>query len=181
MKFIAECDGFDRLVLMDQSYIGEMNSELLYSMDILLDRHGKSELIFDFPSENWEIVRERESNAIKSFCNSGKMVVCLLSDGDHQCEFQMVDELFGPLKWLHLPTGNLLAVTAGELIQCVSYPDLIMEKVFELKLEKGWYAVSFSSVGKVLCCYKTPPMPPFENIQEYDETIGKDKNCSENG
>jgi len=52
MKFIVECDGSDGLVLMDQSYLGEMDSELLYSMDILLDRHGESELIYDFPSEN---------------------------------------------------------------------------------------------------------------------------------
>ncbi len=145
MKFIVECDGLDGLVLIDQSYLGEMDSELLYSMDILLDRCGKSELIFDFPEENWEIVRERESKAIKTFCNSGKMVTYLLPNGDQQCEFQVVDELFGSLKWLHLPTGKLLAVTAGELIQCVSYPDLEMEKVFELQLEKGWYAISISS------------------------------------
>lgn len=167
MKFIVECDGFDGLVLMDQSYLGEMDSELLYSMEILLDCDGKSELIFDFPKEDWETVRERESKAIKSFCNSGKMVVDLLSNGDQECEFQVVDELLSPLKWLHLPTGNLLAVNANELIQCVSYPELVMEKVFELKLEKGWYALSFSSEGKILCCYKTPPMAPFQNIQEH--------------
>ena len=168
MKFIVECDGPSGLVLMDQSYLGEMDRELLGSMDFLLDYYGETELKFDFPSENWEIVRERESTAIKSFCNSGKMVISLLSDGDHQCEFQKVDELFGSLKWLHLPTGNLLAVTANELIQCLPYPDLEMEKVFELQLEKGWYAVSISSTGEILCCYKTPPMPPFENIQELE-------------
>lgn len=167
MKFIVECDGFDGLVLMDQSYLGELDSELLYSMDILLDREGESELIFDFPQENWENVRERESKAIKNFCNSGKMVVHLLSDGDYQCEFKVKDEVCGSLKWLNLPTGNLLAVTAGELIQCVAYPDLVMEKVFELQLEKGWYAVSISSEGEVFFCHKTPPIPPYENVQEY--------------
>lgn len=59
MKFTVECDGFDGLVLMDQSYLDEMNNELLYSMDTLLDHYGKSELIFDFSKENWDIVRER--------------------------------------------------------------------------------------------------------------------------
>lgn len=166
MKFIVECDGSDGLVLMDQSYLGEMDSELLISMDFLLDLHGETELIYDFPAENWENVRERESKAIQSFCNSGKMVAYLLPGGDHQCEFRVVDEVFGSLKWLHLPTGNLLAVGAGELIQCVAYPSLIMEKVFELRLEKGWYGVSISSAGEILCCRKIPPMPPFENIQE---------------
>ena len=165
MRFILECDGSDGLVLMDQSYLGELDWELLGSMDFLLDPHGKSELKYDFPKESWEIVRERESKAIKSFCNSGKMVVSLLPRGYHECEFQMVDEFSGSLKWLHLPTGNLLAVGASELIQCVSYPDLVMEKVFELQLEKGWYAVSIRSAGEILCCSKTPPMPSFENIE----------------
>lgn len=166
MEFIVQCDGFDGLVLMDQSYLDELDSELLYSMDILLDCEGESELVFDFPQENWEDIRERESKAIKNFCNSGKMVVWLLSDGDYQYEFQMKDESCGALKWLYLPTGRLLAVTAGELIQCVAYPELVMEKVFELQLEKGWYAVSRSQ-GKISFCKKTPPIPPFENVQEF--------------
>lgn len=165
MKFVVECDGFSGLILVDQSYIGEMDRELLGSMEFLLQRDGNSELKYDFPSEPWEIVRERESNAIKGFCNSGKMVAYLLPGGDHQCEFRMVDELSDSLKWLHLPTGNLLAVVADELIQCVSY-DMDMEKVFELQLEKGWYAISISSSGEILFCSKTPPVPPFENIQE---------------
>ncbi|WPC43907.1 hypothetical protein [Clostridium sp. JS66] len=167
MKFTVECGGFDGLVLMDQSYLDEMNSELLYSMDTLLDHYGKSELIFDFSKENWDIVRERESKAIKNFCNCGKMIVCLLPNGDQQGEFKMVDELLGSLKWLRMPTGKLLAVTASELIQCVSYPDLEMEKVFELQLEKGWYAISISSKGEIFCSPKTSPIYPFENIQEY--------------
>lgn len=167
MKFIVEYDGFDGLVLMDESYLKEMNSELLYSMDILLDYYGKTELIYDFPEENWEIVRERESKAIKSFCNLGRMIVYLLSNCDKEYEFQMVDELIGDLKWLNIPTGKLVAVTAGELIQCVLYPELEMEKVFEVEVKKGWYAISVNKAGEILCCHKTPPMPPFENVQEF--------------
>ena len=53
MKFIVECDGADGLVLMDKSYIREMNEELLGSMDFLLDYYGETELKFDFPVEVW--------------------------------------------------------------------------------------------------------------------------------
>ncbi|MDP4181971.1 MAG: hypothetical protein Q8942_12870 [Bacillota bacterium] len=44
MKFILECDGNSGLVLMDQRYQGEMDSDILYSMDILLDYEGETEL-----------------------------------------------------------------------------------------------------------------------------------------
>lgn len=182
MKFIVDCDRNSGLVLVDKSFLDDMDSELLYSMDILLDCFGKTELIYDFPSEHWKIVRERESNAIKSFCNSGKMILNLLPSGEHQCEFHLVDDLFVAFKWLHMPTGNLLAVTADELIQCVAYPDLEMEKIFELQLEKGWYAFSNNSEGEILCCRKFPPKPPFDNIQEisnyeefYNEAISISK------
>lgn len=167
MEFIVECEECEGLVLMDKSYLDEMNSELLYAMDILLDFSGKSELAYDFPGEKWKVVRERETESIKNFCNSGKMAIWLLNDIEKRCEFQMVDEVLETSKWLHIPTGKLLAVTAGEFIQCVSYPELEMEKIFELEVEKGWYAVSMGGVEKIMCSRKNPPIPPFENIQEF--------------
>lgn len=168
MKFIVEyeeweCDG---LVLIDESFLEEMNDELLYSMEILLDVSGKSELVYDFPEEKWEVVRERESKLIKDFCNSGKMIVCLLSNDKKECEFQVVDEILEASKWLYLPTGKLLAVNASELIQCVLYPELEMEKIFELEVERGWYAISMENIEKIKCSLKTPLITPFENIQE---------------
>lgn len=166
MNLLIECDGPSGLVLMDQKYMAELDRELIGSMDFLLDRNGETQLKFDFPSESWPTVRDRESNKIKRFCNSGKMVVLLLPDGDHQCEFRLVDDLSDPLKWINLPTGNLLAVTASELIQCAPYPDMEMEKIIELQIEKGWYAVSFSNNEEILCCYKTPLNTNFNNIQE---------------
>lgn len=166
MKFTLECDNCDGLVFMDKSYIKELNHELQYAMDILLDTSGTTELVCDFPGEKWEVVRERETQSIKSFCNSGKLVIWLLNDTKKECEFQMVDEMFETSKWLHIPTGKLLAVTAAELIQCAAYPELEMETVFELEVEKGWYAVSMDGVEKIKCSLKTPTMPPYMNIQE---------------
>ena len=150
MDFIVECDGTDGLVLIDEIYLSELNSELLYSMDIFLDVQGKSELKFDFPKENWDIVRERESKPIRNFCEQGKMVIYLLLDGDHKFRLQMGDEDLDNFKWLNISSGKLLVVTAGELIQCVGYPELEMEKLFKLKLEKGEYAISNDTKGEIL-------------------------------
>ena len=60
MKYTLDCDMQDGLVFIDESYLSELNDdELLYEMDILLDSSGQSELIFDFPDEDWDIVRQR--------------------------------------------------------------------------------------------------------------------------
>ena len=166
MKFIVECDGADGLVLMDKSYIREMNEELLGSMDFLLDYYGETELKFDFPEEEWKIVRERESNLVRNFCNSGKMIIHLYKDGDQECEFEMSDNIENISNCLYLPTGNLLAVTASELIQCALYPDMDMEKLFELKVKNGWYGI-LADNSKFICALKSLPIPPFSNINEY--------------
>ena len=51
MKFTLECDVMDGLILIDESYLSELNDDLLYAMDILLDSSGTTELIYDFPNE----------------------------------------------------------------------------------------------------------------------------------
>ncbi len=60
MKFILECGEIDGLILIDKSYLTELNSDMLYAMEVLLDLYGRSELICDFPYEAWDMVRSRE-------------------------------------------------------------------------------------------------------------------------
>ena len=68
MKFTLDCDILDGLVFIDESYLSELNdADLLYAMDILLDISGTSELICDFPDEDWNIVRQRETEQIREF------------------------------------------------------------------------------------------------------------------
>lgn len=63
MKFTLECDEMDGLVFIDKSHLAELNSDILYSMDILLDPFGETELTFDFPNEDWKTVWNRETKA----------------------------------------------------------------------------------------------------------------------
>ena len=66
----------------------------------------------------------------------------------------------------HLPAGKLLAVSASELIQCLSYPELEMEKVFDLSVEAGWYAIQNEGIDRIMYCKKNPPNTILTNIQE---------------
>ena len=167
MKYTLDCGMLDGLVFIDESYLSELNdADLLYAMDILLDSSGTSELICDFPNENWDIVRQRETERIREFCGQGKMIVWLLDCVVKECELTKSAEVTDPCKWLHLPAGKLLAVTASELIQGLAYSELEMEKVFELSLEPGWYAIQNEGVDNIMYCKKQPPKSILLNIQE---------------
>lgn len=166
MKFKLECDDSDGLVLIDKGCLKELNSDMLYAMDILLDVQGRSELIYDFPDENWSAVRLRETKELREFCSSGKMIIWLLDGIEKECEIETVSEIAAPSKWLYAPTGKLLAVTASELTACLSYPELEMEKVFELEVDEGWYAIAAENIDKIAYCKKEPQNLCFENIQE---------------
>jgi hypothetical protein len=61
-------------------------------------------------------------------------------------------------------TGQLLAVTASELIQCLSYPELEMEKIFELEMEAGWYAIWEDGIEKIMYDKIDAPNFPIHNI-----------------
>ena len=168
MKFTLECDVMDGLILIDESYLSELNDDLLYAMDILLDSSGTSELVCDFPDEPWDTVRQRETKQIRKFCEQGKMIVWLLDNVVKECEIEESNKMTDPCKWLHLPTGKLIAVTASELIQALSYPELEMEKVFELPVEAGWYAIQNEGIDKIMYCRKKPSDSIFLNIQEVE-------------
>ena len=131
MKFQVDRESIDGLVLIDRGSMKELDDDLLYAFDILLDRSGETELICDFPDEDWHTVWVRETEALRNFCNSGKMIVWLF---DEKLELETIDGVFqtddalaASDKWLYAPTGDLLAVTASELIQCLCYPELEME------------------------------------------------------
>ena len=90
MRFSYMPDGIDGLVLTDREYLRELNNRLLYELDILLDRYGESELAYDFSGE-WKDVWRRETREIVEFCNSGKMIVFLTSEGEEDCEAKQAE------------------------------------------------------------------------------------------
>lgn len=175
MEFQVYYGPMDGFVLIDRGSMKELDGDLLYAFDILLDCSGTSELICDFPDEDWDTVWPRETEAIRKFCNSGKMIVWLFdaklkgkakNGKTINGVFQIDDALTDSAKWLYAPTGNLLAVTASELIQCLAYPGLEMEEVFTVSVSKGWYAISDSGIEEIKYCRGNPCTSTFENIQD---------------
>lgn len=148
MKFDYICDGLpDGLVLIDEAYFDEFDEEMLYSLDIMLDTKGRTELIYDFPGEEWRIVWERESLLIKDFCDSGKMFIYLCDKDMENCEIELLDSCEGV--HINVPSGRLVLVNAGEMIQCLLYPELEMEKLLEINVEPGSYNVECEDISGI--------------------------------
>lgn len=156
MNFILDCDIMDGLVLIDKSRLKELDFDLLCSFEILLDEFGKSELIYDFPGEEWETVRARETKLIKEFCEKGNMIVWLYSGVTCEGNIEKRREIPELSEILYLPSGTLLAVTASELIQCLFYPELEMEEIFEMELEAGRYTIWTEGIGNIRYCRVEP-------------------------
>lgn len=167
MKYTFECDEMDGLVLIDEYYLDKFNEEILYSFDIFLDRYGESELVYDFPDEKWDDVRERESKNFLEFCNSGKMILFLVDKNEYNCDIQFSKEHFETNTFLDIKSGKLILVNAGELIQCAAYPDLEMEKVLEIDdVEVGTYAITNNDICNIVCRKSIVSETLFSNIIE---------------
>lgn len=151
MKFNFECEDLDGLVIMDKAYIDELDDETLYDFDICLDRKGKSELIYDFPNEKWEDVYSRAFHSIERFCADGKMILFLLDENSYDCNIDIVNESFVTDSFLDIKSGNVLVVSAGELIQCAEYKELDMETILELSnIKKGKYAIKKNDISNIV-------------------------------
>ncbi len=166
MKFDYRHDDPDGLVLIDEYYFNKFNDDILYSFDIFLDSKGRTELIYDFPNEKWEVVRARESVAFKDFCNFGKMIVFLANKSIENCEIDFIDGKCDADMFLNIPSGKLVLVNASELIQCISYPELEMEKILEINVDKGVYAVKNDGIKKISCYKNAFKKSVFNNFLE---------------
>ena len=144
MQFMWDGDDLDALVLFDRATIEELTEEHLYSFDILLDPNGKTELIYDFPEEDWKEVYERETGPVKQFCNDGKMVIWLMGNQAIKCSFQPENDNLKTNSFIYSRTGDLVVAKASEIIQASLYPNLEMEILANYKGACGWYAVSES-------------------------------------
>lgn len=148
MRFSYIPDGIDGLVLIDRESLKKLDSRLLYELDILLDRYGKSELAYDF-SDEWKDVWKRETKEIVEFCNSGKMIIFLTSEGKENCEFTVSTLQSRPTSFIDIRSGKMILLNASELIQCLSYPSLEMETILDISLEPGTYLLAHEGIANI--------------------------------
>ena len=139
MKIEYEISFVDALVIIDPERFKEMDEEFLYAFDIFLDKEGESELVCDFPGEDWKEVWDRETAVVQDFIEKSKMIVWRTEGGDYSSNIDKVNDLLEGGDKLEITNNQVMFVSASELIQCLLYPDLDMEVIAEIALEKGTY------------------------------------------
>ncbi len=142
MKVHVQSDLIDGIVLADPAVFEKMDENILRAMDIYLDKNGESELVYDFPGEDWETVYVRESRPFVSFVKSGGLWIKLLSDVEMDLAIEQAEKVDSK-DYITVTSGRIIIVLAGELLQCLFYPDLEMEVLGSLELPNGEYRISY--------------------------------------
>ena len=149
MNFNVACELDDGIVVIDPAKIEEINEKIMYAMDIYIDPEGVTEVVFDFPGEDWNSVYKRQTRKLLDFTDEGNMWIKLVKPGEH--EFTMEQTASGDFEeMVSVTSGKLQVVLARELLQCIYFPELDMELLGEIELENGNYKIGSSEEGKIL-------------------------------
>ena len=142
-NFNLECDGSGGIVLIEKDIVSTLSKELAAILNVVIDVNGQTELVFDYPGQEWRDVWSNELRNLNDSVKSGLMFVGLLDDGEYKVELELVNEPSTKecLGLVKVEKSPLLVVEAGELIQKVLYPQLELEIAYEYGLDKGNYRV----------------------------------------
>ena len=148
MKFHIQSDLCDGIVILDPAVLEEMDERFLDAFNIYLDPDGTSELIYDFPEEEWRTVYERETAPVREFLEQGKMWIKLLGETDE--EYEIIESEDAAMDPLTIRSGKADVVMASELLQFLYYPDLEMERLAELTPDPGNYRIGNPKDGVIV-------------------------------
>ena len=141
MKVHVQVDLMDGIVLADPTLFEKMDENILRAMDIYLDKNGESELVYDFPGEEWETV-------YVSFVESGGLWIKLLSDTEMDFSIEQVEKVDSK-DHITVISGRVIIVSASELLQCLFYPELEMEILGSLEVPNGEYSIEYLTDGTI--------------------------------
>lgn len=164
-SFNLEVDGSGALLLIDKANLKQLDHEKAGALDILLDKDGKTELRLDFPGQKWQDVWSSETTSIRNFFTLGKAFIVILGNGDHLCHVA-IDDLpnLNSSSYLHVPTGELIGVSASEVVQCQAYHNLEMETPFQQDIEPGWYMIINEGGLRFHLSKTTKPLYSADNV-----------------
>lgn len=148
MEVHVQSDMTDGIVLLDPAFFKKMDENILRAMDIFLDKNGESELIYDFPDEEWEKVYVRESKPFVELVEAGEIWIKLFSNIDMVLSIEQNDTL-DTKDYVTVISEKMIIVLASELLQCLYYPELDMEILGSMELPNGQYRIAYSTDGAI--------------------------------
>lgn len=146
MQIHVQSDCPEGMVLIDPAFFEKMDEDILRAMDIFIDKDGESELVYDFPGEDWKTVYERETKPFVFFVKNGGLWIKLLSNEDMVFSIEQSDTVASN-EYMDVISGKIIIVLASELLQCLFYPELEMEILGSIDVPNGKYSIDYSVNG----------------------------------
>ena len=148
MQINVQSEWPEGVVLIDPAFFEKMDENILRAMDIYIDKDGESELVYDFPGEDWKTVYERETKPFRSFAENGGLWINLLSEKEMVFSIEQSETITSD-EYINVISGKIIVVLARELLQCLFYPELEMEIFGSIELPNGKYSVGYSANGMI--------------------------------
>ena len=82
-NFSFDCDMGGGLIISSKQWFDDLSEQLAYSLMVVLDIDGNSELIYDFLGQSWNDVWLLEANKWLSLANSGIAASIILREGTY--------------------------------------------------------------------------------------------------
>ena len=81
MEYLIETEDIGGFVIASSKWFNNFSEELSYSLDIVLDINGKTDLAADYLKQDWKKVWSHHANYFVTMCNCGEVAMLLLQEG----------------------------------------------------------------------------------------------------
>lgn len=135
--FSVTCSGPGGITLLDSSRMEQLAPAVGHSFNVALDPLGQTDVVADYPGRLWDSVWVEESAPVVQSMQQGQHVSAFLSSGKYTVSLGPTEETAGNggkvvSGVVHVPSGRLIAVETGELVQSLLYPELSLEVLNEV-------------------------------------------------
>lgn len=154
-QFYCDICGCGGLLISSKQWFDNLSENLSYSLEIVLDVDGRSELIFDFPDQPWNDVWKLEANKWLSFTNSGIVALILFGTGTYNISFYLNNDLSNDLSqnnqlqhFSNLKVEDKIYITEADDFLISAFSDVLKyedENFERLNIPFGFYEIYCSS------------------------------------
>src|SRR5262249_17764764 len=121
----VQCELDGGLIVADRDKLHGGDWNLLEEFTVALDVQGKSDVVYDFPGEDWKTVWRRETAGRVERCNRGELATLILREGAFFVNVDVggqepVEDRAGGAEFrcgISVPSGQLVIAEVGKLAE----------------------------------------------------------------
>lgn len=164
IKFCLE-DSSGGILVGEPIILKELDEELLFSMSIAVDFEGTTELVYDYPDEDWPTVWQRETEPVMKMCNAGEIAFAATHEGIIFVKV-VVGELESPDESRILDSQQAFLNVQGDKIAVVEAGSFLVTKFSQKELDESDFVAVVEVVkGSYLVNFLTLAVPTQTSLE----------------